>query len=359
MLLIYAIFSDMLREFQSWWVKQIMGLAPKRLQQLAIFTVDALVIDLQPSSLALSMRRHGSFVFLSRFERDSHGMSALRQAIDRLRGRKLGIVLRIASEQALRKIVTLPLAARVNLKQALIFEMSRETPFENGEILWDYAVLHQDRATERIAVELMLVPKTLVADVLDIIRSVGASVEAIEVERPGRTYRMTLDGSTTSGAGFRRRSIAALAAVTVVLALVAIILPIVRQQRQLATLDSAIETVETQIKAVVGMKKEIEQLSKAANFLVEEHARVANPIGTLASVTQAIPDDSYLTEFVLRNNRLTIVGYSPSAADLIGRLAAIKLLRDPSFTAPVTRPGGSKLELFTISASIAADGGGS
>ena len=349
----------MLGDVSRWWIEQLRGLVPQPLRRLVASASDAVVVDFGPDFIGLSLRRRSGLEPIGRFARDAQGLKALRQGLAELRAHKLRFALRLAPGLVLRKQITLPLAARRNLAQVLAFEMGRETPFEDGEVLWDYAILQQNRTAQRMDVEVAFVPRAHVGEVVDILRAAGGEIWALEVEAPGRTYRMAMRKDAALDTGARSWPATVLAAVAGALALIAIALPFVRQQQQLATLNDAVQAVETQTKAVVGMKKEIEQLSKAANFLAEERARLANPLAILAAATRAIPDDGYLIELVLRDNRLTLVGVSPSAADLIGRLAATKPFRDPVFAAPVVRRDAGKLELFTISAAVGASGSGS
>lgn len=349
----------MLGEISRWWIAQLRGLAPQPFLRLVASASDSVLVDFGPDFIGLSLRRRSGLEPLGRFARDAQGLKALRQALAELRAHKLRFALRLAPGLVLRKKIALPLAARRNLAQVLAFEMGRETPFEDGEVLWDYAVLQQNRATQRMDVEVAFVPRAQIAEVIEILRAAGGEVWALEVEAPGRTYRMAMGKDATLDGGARSWPVTVLTALAGALALVAVALPFFRQQQELSAVNDAMQAVETQTKAVIGMKKEIEQLSKAANFLADERARVANPLVILGAATRAIPDDGYLVEFVLRDNRLTLVGFSPSAADLIGRLAAAKPFRDPVFAAPVVRRDAGKLELFTISAAVGTSGSGS
>ena len=349
----------MLGEVSRWWVEQLRGLVPQPLQRFAASASDSVLVEFGPDFIGLSLRRRSGLDPLGRFARDAQGLKALRQALGEMRARKLRFALRLAPGLVLRKKIALPLAARRNLAQVLAFEMGRETPFEDGEVLWDYTVLQQNRTSQRMEVEVAFVPRAQIAEVIEPLRAAGGEVSALEVEAPGRTYRMAMGSDASLDGGARSWPVTVLAALSGVLALIAVALPFYRQQQELSALNDALQAVETQTKAVMGMKKQIEQLSKSANFLGEEHARVADPLEILGAATRAIPDDGYLVEFVLRDNRLTLVGFSPSAADLIGRLAVAKPFRDPVFAAPVVRRDAGKLELFTISTAVGAGGSGS
>jgi general secretion pathway protein L len=66
-----------------------------------------------------------------------------------------------------------------------------------------------------------------------------------------------------------------------------------------------------------------------------------------------LPDDTYLTELVQQQRKVTISGRSAAASRLIAILAAGDQLRNPTFTAPVTRIEANHFEVFTISAEVA------
>jgi general secretion pathway protein L len=82
--------------------------------------------------------------------------------------------------------------------------------------------------------------------------------------------------------------------------------------------------------------------------MTNERARVRDALHVLAAATQALPDNTYLTEFSLRSEQARLVGFSPSAANLIKVLAETAPFRDPTFGAPVVHPDNGKLEMFTI-----------
>ncbi|HYP62712.1 MAG TPA: PilN domain-containing protein, partial [Acidocella sp.] len=72
----------------------------------------------------------------------------------------------------------------------------------------------------------------------------------------------------------------------------------------------------------------------------------------LAILTDALPDDTWLSDLTLKNGDLTFDGQSANAAQLIGLLSAVPGLRDPSFTAPVTRTADGKADLFSLHATV-------
>ena len=73
----------------------------------------------------------------------------------------------------------------------------------------------------------------------------------------------------------------------------------------------------------------------------------------LAALTAALPDDTWLSDLTLKDGSLSVDGQSGNAAGLISLLAAVPALKDPSFTAPVTRTSDNKADLFSLRAETA------
>jgi general secretion pathway protein L len=81
--------------------------------------------------------------------------------------------------------------------------------------------------------------------------------------------------------------------------------------------------------------------------------QVGDPLRAIAAVTEALPDDSWLTDFVLQQRRIQIDGQSRAAVQLIARLAANPATLDPAFAAPVTHDDDRHTDVFSISAELA------
>jgi general secretion pathway protein L len=70
-------------------------------------------------------------------------------------------------------------------------------------------------------------------------------------------------------------------------------------------------------------------------------------------LTRILPDDTFLTDFSLRDRHFTISGRSASAPRLITGLSADPMIRNAAFAAPVTRIEGASADAFSIGGDIA------
>jgi general secretion pathway protein L len=101
------------------------------------------------------------------------------------------------------------------------------------------------------------------------------------------------------------------------------------------------------------LRDRIRANASGADVFAAETARVGNALQAMAAVTQALPDDTYLTQLTLHERRLMLTGRSAEAARLISALSSGPSLHDPAFAAPVTRTGGDHGDEFTIRAELA------
>ncbi len=319
---------------------------------------DCILISDDQAMLTAATRHRGRLQPLGRFEADRQGAAALGAAIGHTGKRPLPAIISPSTSQTLSKVISLPLVARRNLARVLEFEMDHETPFCADDVFWCYRVQRLDRVAERLDVELVLVRRQTVEKVRGLVEAAGLRLDALEVQdSSGRRNRIGLsDGAAREGSKAPRVNVG-LAGLLALLAIAAVVLPFVRLEQALGGTRAEVDRLHGIAVEATTLRKQIQQLTSAARFLASERSRVRNPLMVMAAATRALPASSYLTEFSLRGDHAVLVGLSPSAANLIPALASTKPFRDATFGAPVVRPDGNKLELFTINAALDAASG--
>jgi len=344
--------------FFDWWRQQLLELLPGGLARAIARRSDATILDLDRESVKLSVRRDGAIALMRQAKADEHGFRELSQALSTVEDLPPSIILRLPPASVLHKSVSLPLAAKRNLKTVLGFEMDRETPFAREEVYWDFAVSREDKSAGRLHVDLFIVPRAAADPVVDNVRAAGIAIDGIEIGEGAR------GGALIRLAPARRwqwltadRPLLALTAGTAALFLLAILTPFIRQEIALSATDSAIEALSRQAETAGNLRQAIDQSSGTAGVIGRERARTGNLLGTLAAVTKLLPDDSHLTALTLRDGHVTITGVSSSAAHLIDLFAKSTAFRDPTFESPVVQSDKGHLETFTISATLAGTAG--
>jgi general secretion pathway protein L len=150
-----------------------------------------------------------------------------------------------------------------------------------------------------------------------------------------------------------RRLPAIAAAACVLLLAGGVAVPFLLQQREAAALQQRIAALQPQVERAQALRRHVAARPVDAAALLAEWQRVGDAMQVLATLTDLLPDDTYLTTLALRQRKLTISGQSGAAAGLIATLSSGKLIRNPAFAAPVVRDPSGQADTFSLTAEIA------
>jgi general secretion pathway protein L len=331
-----------LMQFFHWWVRQLAELVPSRLMHMLAEAGDATILDVAGDRFMLSTRRKGMIAEGALTDLGSVLVPDLPQL-------KL---LRVQTDQVLRKELSLPAATRRDLANVLGFEIDRETPFEQGEVYWNYRT-RTGAVKGRLDIDLVVVPRRAGDALVDAARDAGFAPTALEVPEEGRRsillwleapnplryYRLPLKTKLPMAAVYG-------------MAAALVLLPFAVQQARLFLADRTITEYQSQARAASALNQAANRRVAALAFMNGSHLGEGRALDILVAATKALPDDSYLTSFSVHEGQVTMAGSSEAAAKLIGALAASPAFRDPVFDAAVLEGDGDDQEKFTISAKL-------
>ncbi|HXJ01738.1 MAG TPA: PilN domain-containing protein [Micropepsaceae bacterium] len=344
-----------MRVFLSWWFGQLAGLLPDFVTRDSAGLTDAAILDIGNDTATLLIRAKGTSTSIAQASADEAGLGELSAALREEKSVPPSLLLRLPPEWVLKKSMSFPAAARRDLKNLLGFEIDRETPFAREEIYWNYGVRRQDMARGRLEVDLFLVPRRPVDPLIEAARRAGLDPKGVEIDSgPLGISVVPISGEAPNNPVRSERPLVPRAAMAGAFALVLIATPFVYQEWAIASADATIASLEDRANEAAHLRQSADQLAQTGDFFKRNNR--GSGLATLAAVTRALPDDSYLTAFTLRGTRLTLSGLSPSAAQLVGLFAHSPVFREPSFDSPVVGSENGDLERFTISVSLAQAG---
>lgn len=343
----------MLNEFLRWWADQLRAALPARLAAAGPDSRGLLAMlhlpPEGPASVELRARHKGRDGRLGPFTLDGPGSPALRAAAA---GHRHGVVLELPPGLMLEQQVVLPIAAERDPERVLAYEMDRITPFSAEELFWTWAVDRRDRAQGRLHLRLSVVPKARLLPSLDALVAAGLRPTALDAARPdGTRCRIALDH--TPPARWQAWSVRVAGAFCAVLVVGALVTPFLVQSAARERVERQIAALRPQVEQAEALRRRILGSTAGSDVFAEQRARVGDALGTIATLTDVLPDDTHLTELTMRARVLTLAGQSAAAARLIAAMAAEPGLRNPAFSAPVTRFEGVAGEGFAIRAEAA------
>lgn len=343
----------MFRELFAWWIGQLADCIPERWRRAVAPIQDRLTITPIESigsgvtAISASVWSKNRETPLGEFRVDDGELAGVANAS------RMPVVLRVPDRSVLCKTITLPMATERDLAQVLAFEMDRETPFAVDDVFWSYRLTDRNRQREQITVRLRLINRAQLAPLLDALAGIGILIMRLEVVG-GADDGLVLPVDTDRVPLRRRGNIRFLrwasATLCLVAAVLAIATPFVRQAQDLAKLDREIAAGRGAAEQAEHLRQEIDRLQGAGDVVQKERAAAGDPLATLAALTAALPDDTYLTELQQQQNKVTFGGRSAAASRLIGAVAQSNELHNPVFVAPVTRMEATHQEVFSITA---------
>jgi general secretion pathway protein L len=323
----------MLKEILAWWVARMRECLPEQVRALGAGSDNQPIITAEDADAVITSHR-------------------------RIGGTRKPARLRLPATALLECTLTLPLAAERDLGRVLGYEIDRVTPFSPAEVFWHYDVEQRDRARARLKVRLSLVPKAPWLTLLAAIAEAGIEISAIEVPgEGGKPCRIALDTNLSRRRIWARRGLVAGAITCAALAILAIVLPFILQALALDVTERRIAALRPAVSTAEALRLQITRGAGGIDVLAAEQARTGDIVAVLTAVTNALPDDTYLTSFALRDGHLSLTGQSGAAAKLIGALSADPLFRNAAFDAPITRSDQASADIFSIRADLATPAG--
>ena len=345
--------------FLRWWLAELAGLVPRGLRRPLTGRGETVVLepagDVEAESGSLFLRRGEEVEALGSF---GEGLAAL--PAKARRGHRT-VTLALPPTRAVTQRVRLPLAAEDTLRDVIGFEMDRLTPFSREEVYYDQRVLGRDAEQQQLEVELTLSPKATVDTFLEQAGRLGLTPERVDVATPEPGKPMGLDllqREVRRGPGGFARAITLLLLLTAAgLGAATVLIPLERKARLAERLRA--EVTAARKDAAAARQLEGELSAQQAQVLYVHELKLATPTKSaiLDNVTKVLPDDTWLYQLRVNDDRLEISGYAPNSSSLIQLFEDAAGFAEPKFRAPVTQDPKLGVDRFSLELKILAGRG--
>ncbi|MDO9712293.1 PilN domain-containing protein [Paracraurococcus lichenis] len=338
------------RELWRWWAARMTELLPARWRAPASLPDATLVV------LPLTADSARAEVVLRRRGRETPLGQVALAALPGLRRRPRRLLLRAPPGALLEREVALPLAAQQDPGGVLRYELDRLTPFAAEEVAWAWRLEARDAARGLLRLRLSLLPRIVVDPALAALARAGLRTDGIEAPAADGPRAIPLAEAAPARSprreAWRRRGLALAGTACGGLAIAAVALPFALQSMTLAAAERQIAALQPQVQEAEALRRRLATAKGGQDAFAAERARIGDALRVIATLTELLPDDTWLTELTLRQRKLTIAGRSSGAARLIGLLSADPGIRETAFVAPVTRAESGGVDVFSIRAEL-------
>jgi general secretion pathway protein L len=247
----------------------------------------------------------------------------------------------LPASMVFRKTIRLPEEAASDLDSILRFEIARQTPLTAERAYFQHRVV--GRGPLGIEVEIAVVSRDPVDGLLRSLAAHGLAVDSVtlaDVPAGERRRRSLVAASRGAGWSLLDGTVLALSLAAALAA------PLVLGHWRLAALDREILELRPAAEAALAEQQRGSDAAQRLATLAGLRANAPLAVETIAALTKALPDGTWLTALQLAGREVGIEGFSPNAARLAQPLETGGTFERVEFRAPIARDPTTGAEHF-------------
>ncbi len=258
--------------------------------------------------------------------------------------------------QTLRPVLAVPASAEPRLREVMLHEIDRQTPFTPDQVSYEPRVLARDPASRQLKVELVVLPTARLAAALASLGPLAAGLAGVDaLDAAG--HRLGVNLLPLPGRAARRdraRQLNRWLALATVLALFsAMWLALDNRQAAHDAADARVAASRAQAMEVRRLRNGLKASVESTSFLARKRSGQPTMLEMLTDLTRRIPDSTSLEKLTIADGSLVLIGQSQQASALVGLLQGSPLIRRPTLTGSVQTDPRTGKERFTLTAVVA------
>jgi general secretion pathway protein L len=144
-----------LGQFLKWWIGELRDLLPDAWRKRLVQAKRSLFLELTYSNIVASIFEAGSMHEIGLFSLVEDPLlhkQKLREVLIERELLEAPRELMLSEQDVLRREVVLPLAAEAGMRQALAYEMDRQTPYRVEDVYFAFRTVRRDRDASQVRV---------------------------------------------------------------------------------------------------------------------------------------------------------------------------------------------------------------
>lgn len=343
-------------KFFTWWTKSILLLLPMWLHQIVKPVKDHLIIECSAERIFfqfITAQQNIEEKYSCPLGDDIEIASACNWLKDKI-GASTCIFLQVPNDKILLKELTLPAAARDNIRQVLSYEIDRHTPFEKEQAYFDFSIKN-NHDNDKLHIMFYITPKNHIDQSLEkikifnILPEIACSNEMITF---GPVLNFLPLEKRLQKQPNRNNSLYFFAATTLTMFLAVLYFPVFQLYHQAQTQQAEIALYQNKAITVKKLQEQKDKLLLKTDFLLIKQKEYFPAISLLNELTRILPDDTWLYELSITLNDIQIQGESDDASSIIELIESSRQLHDASFISPIINNNIGDKDKFKLSARL-------
>lgn len=347
--------------FMQWWLEGLTLFMPRKLRSILQLDKATITIELNDNRLVLNYYAPGTTAVMESRQVDIHHQLELDEALAWQRKlvtkHNASIILLLPEDCVLTRRIVFPAAVAANLNEALDFEIARLTPFSTDQVYYDYRILDRDKGQEKIKLELVLVLRNQVDDMLARLNDLNIKPDRVisSSMNPGSPFNL-LPAKLKVTAGKQHRVGLYLALASCMLFIASFYTPLLIQEQWINEIEAQLKQERAAAIAANKLLQKRQQLLEQVNFLVTRKQASLGHLEIINVLSSELPDDTWLLRLSLADELTQITGESGNVSSLVQKLEGLPYFNKVEFKSPTTRNNRTDKEKFNLSMNIAERG---
>ncbi|MET0893477.1 MAG: PilN domain-containing protein [Pseudoxanthomonas sp.] len=338
--------------FLIWWRQALASWLPARWRVLLGLAQDRLLLAGAGEEVQLQWQNGSGLYDVARLP-----LPLQETDLERVLGNRLAALPRwlvLPPGLVLRRSMLLPAAAAERLRDVVGFEVDRQTPFSAAAVRFDARLLGR-RADGQLEVELVAVPRPAFEEALSALGGLGGGLVGVDaLDAAGTPLGVNLlPQEQRRSRSTPMRSWNMVLVAVALLALVATAWQVLANRRDAAEAFSAqVDASALQARKVAIQRDRLRDIVEGAKFLDQARASRPTTVEVIDEVSRRLPDNTYLEKLAIEGDRLLLIGLSPEASALVGRMEGSGLWKSPALSGALQPDPRTRRDRFSLTADL-------
>lgn len=339
----------------NYWGASMRSILPKGMQNRLTVGEQQLIVRLADDQLLVMQNTNGTVANLATVD---HAGDLVADEALKLVKKKLNqdydLILQVADEVVLSKPLGFPAAVADNVRQTILYEMDKHTPFAKEDVLFDVNIEHRQETT--VQARLYILHHNQVAPILAAFEQAKVRFDRICPQNapavnllpaPLRRKRPMLPGKRNIFLGL----------VWLLLVAAAMGAPLYFKRDTAIKLEAQMAALSEQAMGEGELWEVRDEDERTILAFIESYPMPFSQM--YEELSQRLPDDAWVNDLSYQNGKVTIRGEAKDAAALIARLNASPLFKNARIMSPIVKSHLSAgKEVFNIAVEVVTTNSG-
>ncbi len=356
--------SSSISRFMSWWKAELKTFVPQKYQDLLFpQPIRIYLTEGQDNEVSVWSNDTGSFTMQNDTATDNvekeQWWHKVQYIINNADGRQVLIGYLLPDNEALVRKIALPQAARENLDEVIGFELDKYVPFNADQVQLSYKIDKNSLNKEKILLDLAVIPKEQITDVLNICSETSVHIDEIDVnlsefgEKPQALGVNLLPAEKRKSRNYFNVKLNVVLSVLLIGMIYFVMhTSLNNKQDKIDRLTEINAELQKQARTAKLLRKELKDVIVSSKFLKNKKNTNAPLVLILSDVTTRLPDHTYITRLKVDQESFELTGNSGNANYLVPALDESSNLFLPEIIGGVRKDPRTNKEKFTIRAAL-------